>query len=72
MEKSTVTKKPSLKLRKMKIIFPSWQELDKKHILVFFFNTNSSIGDGVMDNFSLTIAISNLAPGEKQGKFLLS
>ena len=55
----------------MKIIIYSWQELDKKHILIFFSNTNSSINDGVMDQFSLTPEISNLAPRENQGKFLL-
>ena len=56
----------------MKIIIYSWQELDKKHILILFSNTNSSINDGVMDQFSLTTEISNLAPRENQGKFLLS
>lgn len=36
----------------------------QQHIFVFLFNTND-IKDGVMDNSSLTIAISNVATKEE-------
>lgn len=38
-------------------------EGDKRQILVFPSNSDSSTNDGVIDNFSLTIAISNLVTG---------